>query len=96
MSVDDHASVSPENYEKMSIKETLEDPGSNEDRGLTIEGTQVIRILFAVYGLVITPIGWARAGIVWGYSLIGLFAMSGIKILTIKALVKFGIAETAT
>jgi H+-transporting ATPase len=63
---------------------------------LTLEATQVVGTLFAVYGWLINPIGWARAGIVWGYSLAGLFVMSGVKIVTIKALEKFGIAETTS
>jgi H+-transporting ATPase len=32
-------------------------------------GTQVIATLIAVYGLLMTPLGWTYAGIVWGYCL---------------------------
>jgi H+-transporting ATPase len=31
-------------------------------------GTQVIATFIAVYGLLMTPLGWTYAGIVWGYS----------------------------
>jgi H+-transporting ATPase len=36
---------------------------------VTLEGTQVVGTLFAVYGLLVPPIGWAKAGIVWAYAL---------------------------
>jgi H+-transporting ATPase len=32
-------------------------------------GTQAIATFIAVYGLLMTPLGWTYAGIVWGYSL---------------------------
>jgi H+-transporting ATPase len=34
-----------------------------------VVGTQVIATFIAVYGLLMTPLGWTYAGIVWGYSL---------------------------
>jgi H+-transporting ATPase len=32
-------------------------------------GTQAVATLIAVYGVLMTPLGWTYAGIVWGYSL---------------------------
>lgn len=61
---------------------------------LTLEGTQIIGTLFAVYGWLITPIGWGLAGIVWAYAIVWWLMLSGIKILTIKALEKFEITGT--
>ncbi len=54
----------------------------------TLEGTQVIGTLFAVYGILIPPIGWAKALIVWAYAFVWIFMLSGIKILTYKILDK--------
>jgi H+-transporting ATPase len=34
-----------------------------------VVGTQVVATFIAVYGLLMTPLGWTYAGIVWGYSL---------------------------
>jgi H+-transporting ATPase len=36
----------------------------------TSEVTQLIATIFAVYGILMTPIGWKLAGYVWGYALI--------------------------
>jgi hypothetical protein len=39
----------------------------------------------AVYGLIITPVGWLNAGIVWGYALVEeLPILNGKKMLTNK------------
>jgi len=41
--------------------------------------------LLAVYGFLITPVGWANAGIAWGYSFVEeLIFLNVIKILTYK------------
>jgi H+-transporting ATPase len=40
-------------------------------------GTQAIATLIAVYGLLMTPLGWTYAGIVWGYSL-GVFLLQDL------------------
>ncbi|MCF8234246.1 MAG: plasma-membrane proton-efflux P-type ATPase [Bacteroidales bacterium] len=61
---------------------------------LTLEGTQVIGTLFAVYGILIPPIGWANAGIVWAYAFVWIFMLSGVKILTYKILEKYTDIET--
>lgn len=56
---------------------------------LTLEGTQVVGTLFAVYGILIPPIGWENALIVWGYALVWIFMLSGVKILTYQILRKY-------
>jgi H+-transporting ATPase len=40
-------------------------------------GTQAVATLIAVYGLLMTPLGWTYAGIVWGYCL-GLFLLQDL------------------
>jgi H+-transporting ATPase len=50
-------------------------------------GTQAIATLIAVYGLLMTPLGWTYAGIVWGYCL-GVFLL--------QDLVKLGIRRVFT
>jgi H+-transporting ATPase len=40
-------------------------------------GTQAVATLIAVYGLLMTPLGWTYAGIVWGYSL-GVFLLQDL------------------
>jgi H+-transporting ATPase len=39
---------------------------------MAVAGTQIVATLIAVYGFLMTPLGWHYAGIVWGYCL-GLF-----------------------
>ncbi len=56
---------------------------------ITLEGTQVIGTLFAVYGILIPDISWAQALIVWGYAFVWIFMLSGVKILTYKILNKY-------
>ncbi len=52
---------------------------------IPLELTQIVGTLLAVYGFLVTPVGWANAGIVWGYSFVEEFIfLSGIKILTYK------------
>ena len=55
---------------------------------VTLETTQVIGTLFAVYGWLVHPIGWIKAGIVWGYALIWILLLNIIKVLTGKILNK--------
>jgi hypothetical protein len=35
---------------------------------IPLECTQIIGTLFAVYGILMTPIGWAGVGIAWDYA----------------------------
>lgn len=55
---------------------------------LTLEGTQVVGTLFAVYGILIPPIGWGKALIVWAYAFVWIFMLSGVKIVTYRILAK--------
>lgn len=43
-------------------------------------GAQVVATLFSVYGVLMTPIGWANAGIVWGYSLVLFLVQDQVKL----------------
>ncbi|TVT28365.1 plasma-membrane proton-efflux P-type ATPase [Amycolatopsis rhizosphaerae] len=45
-----------------------------------VVGTQLIATLIAVYGLVMTPLGWAWAGVVWAYSLLWFVVEDRVKI----------------
>ncbi len=56
---------------------------------ISLEGTQIIGTLFAVYGIFIPAVGWTPALIVWGYSIVWIFIHSGVKILTYKFLDRF-------
>ncbi|MBX7433865.1 plasma-membrane proton-efflux P-type ATPase [Mycobacterium sp. Y57] len=49
-------------------------------------GTQCLATMIAVYGLLITPIGWALAGLVWGYSLVWFLVEDRAKLLTLRLL----------
>ena len=44
-------------------------------------GTQVAATLIAVHGLLMTPIGWTYAGIVWGYCLVLFLIQDQVKLL---------------
>jgi H+-transporting ATPase len=37
---------------------------------LAVVGTQIVATFIAVYGFLMTPLGWYYAGIVWGYCLV--------------------------
>lgn len=43
---------------------------------LALEGTQLVGTLFAVYGWLITPIGWESALAVWGYAIVTMLVLS--------------------
>ena len=51
---------------------------------LAVGGTQVLATLIAVYGLLMTPLGWALAGLVWGYALVMFMAQDRVKLLAYK------------
>jgi len=53
---------------------------------LPLEGTQIVGTLFAVYGILMPPIGWANAGIVWGYAIVWILFLDVAKRLTYRAL----------
>ncbi len=47
---------------------------------LTLEGTQVVGTLVAVYGVLVEPIGWSYALIVWGYALVWIVFLDAVKV----------------
>jgi H+-transporting ATPase len=50
-------------------------------------GTQVLATLIAVYGFgLVTPLGWAYAGIVWGYAFVWFLLTDPVKLLAYKIL----------
>lgn len=53
----------------------------------TIEFTQVIGTLAAVYGWFVTPIGWGYALLIWGYALVWMFIGSSVKALLYKTVI---------
>ena len=64
-----------------------ERPWPNWKLFCTIETTQVIGTLAAVYGWFVTPIGWGYALLIWGYALIWMLIGSGVKILLYKTII---------
>ena len=55
---------------------------------LTLEGTQVVATLFAVYGILVTPIGWKLAGLVWGYAFVWFLILDRVKIIMYEMMEK--------
>ncbi len=55
---------------------------------LALEGTQIVGTLFAVYGILVEPIGWLWAGVVWGYAIVALFVLDALKVATYRFLLK--------
>jgi H+-transporting ATPase len=49
-------------------------------------GTQAIATIIAVYGLLMTPIGWGWALLVWGYALAWFLVNDGVKLLAYRIL----------
>ena len=47
---------------------------------IAAEGTQVFATVLAVYGVLISPIGWWLAGFVWGYALLEFIVTDFLKI----------------
>jgi H+-transporting ATPase len=46
-----------------------------------VAGTQVMATLIAVYGFLMTPLGWYYAGIVWGYCLVLFLIQDRVKLI---------------
>jgi H+-transporting ATPase len=47
-------------------------------------GTQLVATLIAVYGLLMTPLGWGWAAFVWGYALAWFIVNDGVKLLAYR------------
>jgi H+-transporting ATPase len=45
-----------------------------------VVGTQIVATFIAVYGFLMTPLGWHYAGIVWGYCLVLFVIQDGVKL----------------
>jgi H+-transporting ATPase len=53
---------------------------------MAVLGTQLIATLIAVYGFLMTPIGWGWAAFVWGYALAWFFVTDPVKLLAYRIL----------
>ena len=51
---------------------------------IAVAGTQLVATLIAVYGLFMTPLGWAWAGFVWGYALAWFFVNDRVKLVAYR------------
>ena len=51
---------------------------------LAVLGAQTVATLLAVYGLLMTPIGWGWAGFVWGYALLWFLLNDRLKLLAYR------------
>ena len=51
---------------------------------ITSEATQMLATFFAVYGVLMTGIGWKFAGFVWGYALLLFIITNYIKVFFYK------------
>jgi H+-transporting ATPase len=51
---------------------------------MAVGGTQLVATLIAVYGLFMAPLGWAWAGVVWGYALAWFLVTDRLKLLAYK------------
>jgi H+-transporting ATPase len=47
---------------------------------LAVIGTQAVATFIAVYGLLMSPLGWAYAGVVWGYCLVMFLVQDRVKL----------------
>jgi len=47
---------------------------------LAVIGTQIAATLIAVYGLLMTPLGWTYGGLVWGYALVMFIIQDRVKV----------------
>jgi H+-transporting ATPase len=48
---------------------------------IAVLGTQAVATIIAVYGLLMPPIGWGFAGLVWGYALVWFLINDRVKLL---------------
>lgn len=53
---------------------------------LAVFGTQLAATLIAAHGLFMTPIGWGRALLVWGYAIVWFLLNDRIKLLAYRVL----------
>ncbi len=60
------------------------------------EGTQILATVLAAYGVLMTPIGWGLAGLVWGYALLEFVITDFLKIKYFRMYENGGIKTTAS
>jgi H+-transporting ATPase len=53
---------------------------------MAVIGTQLIATLIAVYGMLMTPLGWKYAGVVWGYCLVMFLIQDQVKLVARKVI----------
>jgi H+-transporting ATPase len=51
---------------------------------MAVIGTQIVATIIAVYGFLMTPLGWTYAGIVWGYALAWLLVNDLVKMVAYR------------
>src|SRR6185437_3642650 len=51
---------------------------------IAVLGTQIIATLIAVFGILMTPLGWGWAGFVWGYAIVWFLINDRIKLLAYR------------
>jgi H+-transporting ATPase len=51
-----------------------------------VVGTQLVATLISVYGLLLPPLGWTWAGLVWGYVIVGFLIQDQLKLLAYRVL----------
>ncbi len=51
---------------------------------IAVLGTQIVATLIAVYGLLMTPLGWGWAGFVWGYAMVWFLINDRLKLLAYR------------
>jgi H+-transporting ATPase len=59
-------------------------------------GTQMVATLFAVFGILMAPIGWQWALVVWGYALVWFLATDRVKLLAYRVFDTHGLGLLAT
>jgi H+-transporting ATPase len=60
---------------------------------IAVLGTQILATLIAVYGLLMTPLGWGWALFVWGYALVWFLVSDRVKLLAYRILDPLGAAS---
>ncbi len=63
---------------------------------IAVFSTQILATLIAVYGFLMTPLGWEWAGFVWGYALVWFLINDRIKLLAYKILDRKKIKSTTS
>jgi H+-transporting ATPase len=53
---------------------------------MAVLGTQMLATAIAVFGVLVTPIGWGWAAFVWGYALVWFFVTDPVKLLAYRIL----------